>query len=66
MWLDCRELKLSQDDLVNLFVNKAKLALNNGTMFGKEGEGFMRLNIGSPRSVILEALAQLADAVKSL
>ena len=66
LWLDCRELKLSQDELVNLFVNKAKLALNNGTMFGKEGEGFMRLNIGSPRSVILEALAQLADAVKSL
>lgn len=66
LWLDCRELKLSQDELVNLFVNKAKLALNNGTMFGKEGEGFMRLNIGSPRSVILEALAQLADAVNSL
>jgi len=42
------------------------LALNDGTMFGKEGEGFMRLNIGSPQNVILEALSKLAVAVKSL
>ena len=66
LWLDCRELKLSQPQLVDLFVNKAGLALNSGTMFGDEGEGFMRLNIGSPRKVIIDALAQLAEAVKSL
>lgn len=66
LWLDCRELKLSQAELVDLFVNKAHLALNDGTMFGKEGEGFMRLNIGSPRKVIIEALQSLADAVSSI
>ena len=66
LWLDCRELKLTQPQLVDLFVNKAGLALNSGTMFGDEGEGFMRLNIGSPRKVILDALAQLAKAVNSL
>lgn len=66
LWLDCRDLNLSQMQLVNLFVDKARLALNDGTMFGKEGEGFMRLNIGSPRKVIVEALQRLADAVKSL
>lgn len=66
LWLDCRDLNLSQAQLVNLFVDKARLALNDGTMFGKEGEGFMRLNIGSPRKVIVEALQRLADAVKSL
>lgn len=66
LWLDCRDLNLSQAQLVNLFVDKAQLALNDGTMFGKEGEGFMRLNIGSPRKVIVEALQRLADAVKSL
>ncbi|MBQ2839048.1 MAG: PatB family C-S lyase [Muribaculaceae bacterium] len=66
LWLDCRDLNLSQTQLVNLFVDKARLALNDGTMFGKEGEGFMRLNIGSPRKVIVEALQRLADAVKSL
>ena len=66
LWLDCRELNMSQEALVELFVKKAHLALNDGTMFGKEGEGFMRLNIGSPRKVILEALAHLKEAVDSL
>ncbi len=66
LWLDCRELQLTQPQLVDLFVKKAHLALNDGTMFGEEGAGFMRLNIGSPRKVILEALQSLADAVKTL
>ncbi len=66
LWLDCRGLQLTQPQLVDLFVKKAHLALNDGTMFGEEGTGFMRLNIGSPRKVILEALQSLADAVKAL
>lgn len=66
LWLDCRGLDMSQPALVDLFVKKAHLALNDGTMFGKEGEGFMRLNIGSPRKVILEALSHLSEAVNSL
>jgi len=37
--------------------------LNDGTMFGKPGEGFMRLNVGCPRSVLEQALRQLRDAV---
>ena len=41
VWLDCRQLRLSQRELVRLFVEKAGLALNDGTMFGREGEGFM-------------------------
>lgn len=64
VWLDCRELKLSQSDLVSLFVDKAGLALNDGAMFGKEGTGFMRLNIGSPRSVLKEALNNLKKAIE--
>lgn len=65
IWLDCRDLNLSQPQLEDLFVNKAKLALNTGTMFGKGGEGFMRLNVGSPRSILAKALAQLKDAVNN-
>lgn len=64
--LDCRKLGLSAKDLDDLFVNKAHLALNNGTMFGKEGEGFMRLNVASPRSVIAEAMHKLKEAVQQL
>ncbi len=66
VWLDCRKLGLSQEALVDLFINKAHLALNDGSMFGKEGIGFMRLNIGCPRSKLEKALAQLAEAVKNL
>ena len=66
IWLDCRELGLSQKDLVDFFVDKAHLALNDGEMFGKEGVGFMRLNIGAPRATIEKAMQQLAEAYQLL
>lgn len=64
IFLDCRALGLPQEELTRFFAEKARLALNDGTMFGKPGEGFMRLNVGCPRSVLEQALRQLADAVK--
>jgi cystathionine beta-lyase len=63
VWLDCRGLGLNQGDLVELFVKKAGLALNDGQMFGPGGEGFMRMNVGTPRSVLEQALIQLKRAV---
>lgn len=66
VWLDCRALGLNHAALVDLFVGKAKLALNDGEMFGPGGEGFMRLNVGTPRSVLLTALQRLKAAVASL
>jgi len=63
LWLDCRELHLSQKELTDLFINRARLALNNGAMFGKEGTGFMRMNVGCPKSTLEKALKQLRDAV---
>lgn len=63
VWLDCRGLGLGQEQLVELFRDEAHLALNDGTMFGPGGEGFMRLNVGCPRSVLAEALERLAKAV---
>ncbi|SFK64296.1 MalY/PatB family protein [Proteiniphilum acetatigenes] len=63
VWLDCRALSLSQQELVNLFVEKAHLALNNGTMFGPGGEGFMRLNVGCPRTILEKGLNNLKKAV---
>ena len=62
IFLDCRELFLSQKDLVDFFVDKAHLALNDGSMFGKEGEGFMRMNIACPRAILDRALNQLEKA----
>lgn len=66
VWLNCRGLELSQDKLLDLFIDKAHLALNDGEMFGPGGEGFMRLNVGTPRSVLRQALEQLAKAVNEL
>ena len=63
VWLDCRKLALEQKDLVDLFVNKAGLALNDGAMFGPGGEGYMRLNIACPRSLLATALSQLKSAM---
>lgn len=63
IWLDCRELNLPQTELENFFIHKAKLGLNSGTMFGEEGEGFMRLNVGCPRITLEKALDNLKKAV---
>lgn len=63
VWLDCRGLGLGHKELVSLFTDKARLALNDGEMFGPGGEGFMRLNVGTQRSVLLQALERMARAV---
>lgn len=63
VWLDCRDLDLDHEQLNRLFVSRARLALNDGEMFGKGGEGFMRLNVAAPRSVLTQALESLRDAL---
>lgn len=63
IWLDCRDLGLSHDELNDLFVNKAGLALNDGEMFNPGGEGFMRLNVGTSRTILKKAMSQLLAAL---
>ena len=62
VWLDCRGLGLSHEELIDLFVNKAGLALNDGDMFSPGGEGFMRLNVGTSRAILENAMHQLLNA----
>lgn len=66
MRLDCRALHLSHEELVRLFVSRAKLALNDGEMFGPGGEGYMRLNVATPREMLQEALQRLYRAVQHI
>ena len=66
VWLDCRALGLNHEQLIDLFVNKAHLALNDGEMFGKGGAGFMRVNVGTPRAILTKALEQLTEAVAEI
>lgn len=64
IWLDCRNTGMDHDQLIDLFINKAGLALNDGEMFNPGGQGFMRLNVGCPRKVLETALENLKAALK--
>ena len=66
VWLDFTDLGLSHEQVVDLVLNRARLAMNDGAMFGKEGEQHMRMNVGMPRSVIARAMNQLKEAVESV
>lgn len=65
-WFDCTGLGLTHEDVISLFRDKACLGVNEGSMFGEAGRCHMRVNMGSPRSVLVQAMHQLEAAVKSL
>ncbi len=65
MWLDCRALGMEDKELEEFFVRRAKLGLNTGASFGKEGSGFMRLNVAVPRAVLEEAMQRVKGAIGS-
>ena len=63
-WLDCRELGMTDDELMAFFSDEAKVWLDPGTHSGEQGSGFMRFNLGSSRRVIAQALDQIEAAWK--
>lgn len=65
-WLDCRALELDQAALHHLMLDDARVRLEDGTHFGSEGEGFLRINLACPRSILVEALDRIKDAVFQL
>jgi len=62
-WLDCRAAGPAASDPFTFFLERGRVALNNGKMFGRGGEGFARLNFGSPRALLAEGLARMRDAL---
>lgn len=66
LWLDCRAMRMSVKELNEFMLTKAHLGLNDGSAFGKEGEGFMRLNIGTTRKTLEKAMNQLKAAYDNL
>ena len=66
MWLNCKELNLEPKELQQFFLQKAKVAMNEGSTFGPGGAGFMRMNIACPRSRLAEALERIEKAVNQL
>lgn len=63
MWIDCRQLEMSEPELEYLLLHKAKVALNMGSTFGPGGEGYVRLNFGTPRAILAEALERIRRSV---
>lgn len=61
-WLDCRQLGFNEDPC-EFFLREAKVGLNNGADFGEPGKGFVRLNFGCPKSILLEALERMERAI---
>jgi cystathionine beta-lyase len=61
-WIDCTELHWDKIKLQRFLTNEAGLALNQGYTFGKEGEGFFRINLACPRSLLEDAMCQLYAA----
>ncbi len=66
VWLDCRGLGMEHKELVDFFINKAHVGLNDGAAFGEKGSGFMRMNIACSRSLLEEALERIRQAVKRI
>ncbi|MYL33772.1 putative C-S lyase [Pontibacillus yanchengensis] len=65
VWLDCRGLGLSHEELKSFMQEKAKIGLNDGASFGEEGEGFMRINIACPRPILEDGVQRILQAIHS-
>ena len=62
-WLDFNSLGLNNEDLKNLILNKANIALDEGKLFGSGGDGFQRINVACPKSILEDAMQRVKKAV---
>lgn len=65
-WLDCRAAGVPAGDPYTFFLEHARVALNDGVLFGRGGAGFVRLNFGCPRSILAAALDRMRAALERL
>ncbi|RDY29133.1 pyridoxal phosphate-dependent aminotransferase [Romboutsia weinsteinii] len=63
LWVDFSEIGLTDEELAKVLVEKGKVALNNGTSFGMGGNGYQRINLACPRSMVEEALNRIKTAI---
>lgn len=65
LWLDCTSLGLHNKELMEFFANEAGVTFSEGASFGPEGDGWLRMNIACPRSILTEALARMRKALEN-
>ena len=63
LWVDCRGYGFSPDELAERMLHRGRLALDEGVIFGEGGEGFERINLACPRSVVAEFLKRFCRAL---
>ena len=66
LWVDFSNLNVGKKDLKNALINKGRIALSDGSSFGIGGDGYYRINLACPRSMVLEGLKRIEFAIKSL
>ncbi len=66
LWIDFRGLHLSHKELLSFLLEDAKLGFNDGKTFGKDGVGFMRMNIACSKLIVKDALERILTAYKKL
>jgi len=64
VWVDCRLLKHTSKEIADILLKKEKLWVNEGTMYGAAGEGFIRINIACPRPLLVEGLNRFYQLFK--
>lgn len=64
LWLDCKEISSSSEDLNNFICEKTGLLLSNGNSYGENGNGFLRMNIACPRELLIDGLKRLKKSIK--
>jgi cysteine-S-conjugate beta-lyase len=65
-WLDCRGAGIPNNDPFTFFLERGRVSFNDGATFGRGGQGFVRLNFGCPRSLLVEGLERMGKALRSL
>ncbi len=65
-WIDCRKLNMSDHDLNDFFLNKVKVGLNDGPIFGENGSGFQRINLACRRETLVKVLNDLNEVLNEM
>src|SRR5699024_640395 len=66
LWIDCSQLNVTDNELQNFMVNRAKVGLNRGSSYGTPGEQFMRLNLACPKHTLEEGINRIVEAIHQL
>jgi cystathionine beta-lyase len=65
LWIDCQNFGLNTTEIKHLMFKEAKVAFSEGSVFGAEGEGFLRINVACPRALLIEALERFIGAINA-